>query len=202
VRREITANPKKAAVLALLLLVAVVFWAPLVTKWMGKDDASAMAANTSENPTPTTTSTPTNGPVPAPADTMTKTIHWNHVLTAIRDDSRMQPYTRVEGERDPFSPAASKLAAQNQAQKAAVEVAPEITPEQAGIVLHSTVVGAQIKTALINGRAYHEDQNVLAANGRDRFVVVEIRENAVVLSRHGQLYDVKMKAVEVAAGDE
>ena len=34
-RREVIANPKKAAILGIMLLVAIYFWTPLVMGWMG-----------------------------------------------------------------------------------------------------------------------------------------------------------------------
>jgi hypothetical protein len=203
-RREITANPKKAAVLALLLLVAIVFWAPLITKWTGSktDDLPTVASGTGENATSSNLNAVAVTESSTGITTMTKTSapQWNYILAAIRNDQRMQPHVREEGERDPFAPAPSQIAAQVQATP--VEAAPEITPQQAGIVLRSTVVGTHMKTALINGRAYHEEQSVLAGNGRDRFTVVEIRENGIVLSRHGETYQMNLPKASIADGND
>ena len=41
-RREIAANPKKAGVLALLLVVAIWFWTPLMAKWFANPDAKTV----------------------------------------------------------------------------------------------------------------------------------------------------------------
>jgi hypothetical protein len=77
-----------------------------------------------------------------------------------------------------------------------------MTPQQAGIVVRSTVVGGRTRTALINGRAYHEQQSVVAPNGHDRFVLAEIRPTAVILDRNGQRFEVKIRMVEAAAIEE
>jgi hypothetical protein len=204
-RRELTANPKKTAVLALLLLVAIVFWAPLVEKWIDgqSDDVKTAPGNVAEvNQTRTGAANPeaVAGTPSASNTAKTTTPQWNQMLSWIRNDPRMQPYTREEGDRDPFSLATSQIAQKKEA--TAEPPPPEITPKQAGIVLHSTVVGSRMKTALINGRAYHEEQSVLSASGHDRFVLVEIRPDAVVLSRHGQLYEVKLRTVETADSND
>jgi hypothetical protein len=83
-----------------------------------------------------------------------------------------------------------------------IPVAPELTPSEAGIMLRSTVVGPKSKTALINGRAYHENQTITAANGQDRFLLLEIHDDGVVLTRHGNRFDLKLKQMEFAKSDD
>ncbi len=115
-RRELTASPKKAAMLGLLLLVAVWFWAPLVGKWMGrKDDETPLTATTE-------TATVTAEPMSTTATTIVPTVTlkqeakstWQQVLTWMRSDPKMKPHDPKLGGRDPFAPVAERLAAFNQ----------------------------------------------------------------------------------------
>jgi hypothetical protein len=204
-RGEVTANPKKAAILGLLLIVMIIFWAPLVAKWVGKDEVAPNNAAPKANAAVTATSTVVTASA-SPNSTTTagdnkQAPHWNEVIKWIHDDPRMQPHTPEDGTRDPFAPAPSQLAAQEQKAAAPAPPPPEISPAQAGIVLRSTVVGSRNKTALINNRAYHENQNVASPDGRNKFLLVEIRFDSVVLSRHGLQYVVKLRTVETATTD-
>jgi hypothetical protein len=195
-RREITASPKKAAVLGVSLVIAIWFWAPLVGKWFGAksaDETAVATSNIEETAVVPTIATPTTAKAAAPK--------WHQVLEWMRKDPLMRPYAPTAVERDPFSPSASQIAKQEETQQPAA-AALELTPEQAGLALRSTIIGPQMKTALINGRAYHEKQSVPAANGRDRFLLVEIRSNSVVLQRHGQSFEVKLPRVEATASEE
>ncbi len=57
-KREVKANPTKAAALGGTLVVAVWFWAPLLQQWFGGDSTPAPAA---------TTASASNTAVPTPA---------------------------------------------------------------------------------------------------------------------------------------
>jgi hypothetical protein len=197
-RREITSSPKKAVVLGLSLVVAIWFWTPLVAKWTGAksggDDTPVAPAGAEEVAANST-------PVAQTSAVKTATPNWHQVLEWMHKDPLMEPYTASAEGRDPFAPAASQLAKREATQQPIAE-APELSPEQAGLMLRSTVVGPRAKTALINGRAYHEQQSVVAANGRDRFLLVEIRPSSIVLQRHGRTFEVKLPRVEATSTEE
>ncbi len=203
---ELTANPKKTVVLGLLLLVAVWFWMPLVMKWMGsndpaKDTSTAVAA-ASVAPAPGNGATVVGAGETAGTggQTSSPTASWHQLLHWIHNDPLMRPHLPDTDGRDPFTTEKSRLVQAKKAQPV-IPVAPELTPAESGIVLHSTIVGPKLKTALINGRAYHENQSVTAANGQDRFVLIEIREDGIVLSRHGDRFDLKLKKMEFAKSE-
>ncbi|HEY2882723.1 MAG TPA: hypothetical protein VGJ15_09825 [Pirellulales bacterium] len=214
-KRELTGNPKKAVTLLLLLGVAAWFWAPLVSKWIGKkttDDAAALAANDESGTTESAHAAPV--PTPAPAATATAnsttpstpaTPSWHQAISWIEADPLTQPRKPLATLRDPFSLSAAQLQAQQQQQVAKqtkpVET-PDPTPEESGMVLRSTVVGGAVKTALINSRAYHEHQTITGSDGQSRFAVVEIRPDSVVLSRHGQTFELKLPKVEAAGAED
>ena len=210
-RRELTSNPKKSALLGLLFVVAIWFWAPLIMKWCGKNsDETAKAAGVSSTATAAGgasgsgvsagTTEASSGAVAA--NSKLATPNWHQVLGWITSDPMMQPHVPQASSRDPFTSASSRIAAQKKAQHPVEPPAPELTPAEAGISLHSTVVSPRMKTALINSRAYHENQTVTSADGQARFVLVEIREDGVTLSRHGHSYELKLRKVEVAKVDQ
>ncbi|HEY2760176.1 MAG TPA: hypothetical protein VGI75_05520 [Pirellulales bacterium] len=207
--RELTANPKKTVALGLLLLVAIWFWMPLVMKWMGNSDPakdSAIAVTAAP-----VAAAPANVALVGGASagesesgigqTSTPTASWHQLLHRIHSDPLMRPHMPNTGDRDPFTTEKSRLAQAKKAQPV-IPAAPELTPSGAGLALSSTVIGPKTKTALINGRAYHENQLVTAANGQDRFLLVEIRSDAIVLSRHGDRFDLKLKKMEFAKSDD
>jgi hypothetical protein len=194
-RRELTASPKKAAVLGVSFVIAIWFWAPLVGKWFGvksTEEAAVAPASADEVVATITTVTPTAAK-PTPK--------WHQVLEWMRKDPLMQPYRPSANERDPFAPSEAQIAKHEESQPAAT-APPELTPQQAGLALRSTVIGPHMKTALINGRAYHERQSILAANGRDRFVLVEIRNSSIVLKRNGQTFELKLPRVEATTTED
>jgi hypothetical protein len=194
-KREVTANPKKTAILGVSLVIAIWFWAPLIGKWTGMKSSGEELATppAGAEQAPVTASANTT-----PATTAkTNTPNWHQVLAWIHKDAFMETHIPLPGERDPFSPSGSQLA-RHEESKSPAEPVPEMTPQTAGLMLRSTVIGTSNKTALINGRAYHEDQSVVAANGRDRFLLVEIHSNGIVLQRQGRSYEIKIPKVETA----
>jgi hypothetical protein len=197
-RREITSSPKKAAVLGLSLVVAIWFWAPLIASWTG---AKSSGDETPTAPLGSEAAMANSTAVARASAAKTTTPNWHQVLEWMRNDTLMKPYTASAQQRDPFAPAASQLAKRAESQQPIAEP-PELSPEQAGLALRSTVVGPRAKTALINGRAYHEQQSVVAANGRDRFVLVEIRPSSIVLQRHGRSFELRLPRVEATSTEE
>jgi hypothetical protein len=204
-KREITASPKKAAVLAIVCVVAICFWTPLVLKWAGKKsttDDLAVASSEEE----TTSATPIAAAPPTEANnptTQAQPTNWQKILKWIRNDPKMKPQVAIS-RRDPFAPAVSRqvVKVQEPAQAPPPPPPPEITPQQAGIFVSSTVVGTKSRTALINGRTYRESQQIAGAKSQDRFVLVEIRPKGVILERNGQRYEVKIPRVENVQFDE
>jgi hypothetical protein len=202
-QRELTANPKKTAMLGLLFLVAIWFWAPLVAKWLGKEPGGESVAQTSSEPATQPTSAANSANPATTAAAQQKTPKWSAMVESIENDRLMKPHMPQTGSRDPFSPSNSRLSAQKKSEEhLAQQTVPETTPEQAGIVLRSTVVGTRSKTALINNRAYHEGQSVPATGGQEPFTVVKIRADGVVFSRHGRQFQMKLPKLESAVVEE
>ena len=82
-RREIAASPKKAALLGLITVAALYFWAPLVLGWLGKDKATPSA-----EPTPAAAAEPSAtqpAPPTAVADAPPSLPSWEQVVQWMRD---------------------------------------------------------------------------------------------------------------------
>lgn len=200
-RRETKANPAKAAALAVVLLVAIWFWAPLVIRW-----CSPAAASSDEAVAPIATAEPTaSRPSVAPAGgsvsataTTTPPVTWQRLVQRIEQDPRMQPNRQPGHGRDPFGPSAAELAAAKvkQQQQSKIKRVPpaELLPADAGLVLNSTLVGSGRRMAMIGGEPYWEGDIVPASHGTDGFRLVEIYPRQVVLERQGKHYGLEIKS--------
>lgn len=195
-RRETAANPAKAGALALCLVVAIWFWAPLVVRWCSpaaagtQEPEPAVAAESAAGPAVAEPAqTASTGTTPAPA------IPWQSVMKAIEMDPRMQPMRKLGERRDPFGPSAAALAAEKASQQKKIRRAPphELLPADAGLVLNSTLIGAGRRMALIGGEPYWEGDTVPAPRGSENFHLVEVFARQVVLEREGKHYGLEIQ---------
>ncbi len=196
-RREIKASPRKTAVLALLSVVGLWFWIPLVARWFGKTDSEAasavpVAANTAQprsiGGSVTTPATAAMSPGTMVAATAGSHRPWHQLLAWIEQDARMKPTSDFGNGRDPFHPRE-----ENKTKGAVVPVEkPDITPSDAGLALSSTIVGAGERTALIGRDVYREGDTISTPRGEGEFRLVEIRPREVVLERSGKQYRLEL----------
>jgi hypothetical protein len=203
-RRDIKSSPRKAAVLALLSVVGLWFWIPLVAKWFGKSDTDTVSAApiAAKAPAPLSVGQPAANPganVNSTGAATTSAVGsrrpWQQLLAWIEQDTRMTPAADFGSGRDPFHPIEEK---KTKAQPIAVEK-PDLTPADAGLALSSTIVGAGQKTALIGREVYREGEKIAASHGEGEFRLVEIRPREVVLERSGKLYRLALPTNEWAA---
>jgi hypothetical protein len=189
-RREIKANPAKAAALGILFVVAIWFWIPLVQKWTSSPPAlpatpaggeqTAMQTNTSGadggpaasemnrsmptgNPPATSPSNATNGPSSL-VTTKTKppTYQWRLVAQQIEQDPRMKPVAELGIRRDPFGPSPKELAAA--AEKQAVEkrlAAQQKTKAPPHEELTPAAAGLTLSSTIVHGQ-----QGIAMINGQ------------------------------------
>ena len=203
VRREIATNRKQAGVLALLLVVAIWFWIPLVAKWFGKPATAVAKAS----PATEAAGKSAGSRVPAPAEkhqpiktasaistdaasAALPTHPWRQLVTWIEHDPRTVPAAGLSSGRDPFQRPTTP------ATETKVILPPakprDATPADAGLVLTSTIVGHGQRAALIGGRIYDEGNLVPSRNGRGEFVVIEIRPRAVILEQNAKRYTLSL----------
>jgi hypothetical protein len=190
-RREAKANPKKAALLGLLLLVAVYYWGPMVWGWVAADEATgsppeasiggdvaaldASAADTSERPTP--------------EDESLVTHPWTQLDEWMRRDPMTRPVEDVTRWHDPFAVAtALSEAVEPDGDEPETSL---VSPENLGIELSGTLVGPRRRVALIGGKAYREGQRIrIDRDGQSiEFELAEVHSRRIVLGREGRQFD-------------
>jgi hypothetical protein len=197
-RRELTANPKKAAVLGLLALVAMYFWAPLVWGWVGgrgkAEKAAAKVAPVEGVPVPLTATAQAVSAVPQGTSNQTKEslpAHpWDRLAQWMDQDSRMQPPAgEFADSRDPFQAVEETIAEPETEESEKEETA--ATPEDLGLVLSSTLVGPQRSIAMINGKPYRQGRTVeLKKNGQTlEFVLKEVHPRRIILQRQDKQFE-------------
>ena len=198
-RREATANPKKAGILAALLLVAAYFWAPLVRQWTSSSTEStetAVAATSAsvpvQTPPQTSPSVPVAGGQPPSSPPTRASVDWRQLASAIDQDPRMRPVGPNDQEisRDPFvAPARPEVeTAVGIEESLATE---EKTPTELGLFLSGTIVGPSRRTAVVNGKVYVSGGELKAAEGTV-FIVRQIEPWGIVLERSGQQFEVAL----------
>ena len=196
-RREASANPKKAAFLGLAVLAAAYFWTPLVWGWIGKNDKNAPGAVAPSGATPVAAAL-----VPAampdakatPKDAGPDRLPWPQIVQQMHDDPRMMTAPPLTITRDPFEPPRTEVAES----KAEVEdksrpKPPTITPSAAGLVLTSTIIGPQRRIAQISGKTYVVGQAIEAVKDKETlgvaFKLVEVHPRRAILEADGQRFE-------------
>jgi len=181
-RREATRNPKKAAILGGMLLVAVYFWAPLVAGWIQPSSGGAppppptTAANlTGFDPTPKAAS-------PKPAAPESVKSSWQELTQWMEHDPRTRPAAELAAARDPFHAVETAKPVEVRAAPAEVRL-PSV--ESLGLMLSTTVVGGKRPMARINGKTYALGSAVeVSVDGQKQsYQLVEVRDRSVVLER-------------------
>ena len=209
-QRELKTNPKKAAILGLLALVAIYFWAPLAMKMVGGSSKSASkpiaqqesttASAQAKSPTvDKQANAPAQQPVPQGPS-------WDKLLKWIEKDPLTTSYLQLKTEHDPFkrvkkiieSPELEAPLAENIEEAPVAEPVRDLSPVALGMQLTSTIVGSGRSVAMIDDRAYALGHRVVAYDGNEKlyFELVEIRPDRVVMSRENQEYVLKLRQTD------
>lgn len=184
-RREATANPKKAAILGLLLAVALYFWAPLLRSWVGENGPAERGVAVTP-PSSSDSSIPLNVPEtttskPAQEAAVYTWEEWDKWIT---QDPRTKAVKDLPVHRDPFQPIRKVVQEKAPTTKHIEPTRIAITPASFSMQLSSTVVGPSPRLAVINGKVYREGEVIsLSKDGRKAtFTLAEVRARQVVLS--------------------
>lgn len=181
-KRELVANPKKAAVLAILLLVGVYFWGPLISSRFAKKATPvpmlASSATATAISTGTAASTASTG----------ASANWRQIKAWREQDPLAKAAVMDAHWVNPFGSAAPiKVAA---AALPPVVDETEVSIAHAGLVLNSVIMGPRGRAAIINGESFHEQQEVPVdgkSGSRLNFRLIHIRRNSVELERNGKV---------------
>jgi hypothetical protein len=190
-RREATANPKKAVFLGIGTAVAVYFWIPLVWGWIGKSDTNV--APSTVNPVSTVA-------IPVVAQTVepvakavvTNRPSWPQLIEAMHNDPRTMTAPPLTNNRNPFESTTVTLVkpqiVEQPKPKAAV-----ITPSAAGLALTSTIIGPHRRIAQINGKTYSVGQTIEVASSKETpdvsFKLIEVQPRRAVLEANGERFE-------------
>jgi hypothetical protein len=206
-RRDLAANPKKAAALGLMILVALYFWGPLAWKWMsasgnkrsGKANLASLIL-TDDPAEPSQQSKARGG----------AKFKWEKARQLIRQDPRMVSATFDPSWHDPFgkpiAPAQDPIVEAAQAE-AATAAAAMAEAKNLGIVLEGVIISLRSRVATINGEACHEGDVITVKDKQDkgttyRFRVVRIRRQGVDLEVGGRTFTLELTQPKLGSGDE
>lgn len=197
-RRDISANPKKAAALGLMVLVAIYFWAPLVGGWMGKSgsDRTVVAEGLILEDEPV-------DPV-AQARRARQVFPWEKVRKLVQSDPRMTPAAFQTSWRNPFQ----KLdqAVEQTTQPEPRTQASDIDPALAGLTLTGVAIGPRVRAATISGKTYKEGEIVSPLAGGQpstvEFQLSRVDYFEIELVRNGKTYILELKRPQLSPGDE
>ena len=203
-RREIVANPAKAAVLGVLLLGGTYFWGPLVWKWVGGKKSAAPAVPAAAVVLPVE-STPNQQGASVVAEPNEINLGWREIRRLREKD----PLTRAADFQLPWNNVffAAQVADASQPQGAEVSVKPPATvdPATLGLVLEGVVIGAKSRRAIISGKVYREQDQIMVKPGTEAsqtpgarppdvaFRLVSVFRKMVVLEREGKTWRLEMK---------
>lgn len=191
-RREAKTNPKKAAILGLLLLVAVYYWLPLLKGMVAKAEVAPKKATETISAKkveaePLKAMSEMRGKKETEA---TATFEWESLAGGLDRDPTARPCEMLLSRRSPFGSLTPEIA----------EVEPEVTtepvqitvtPESLGMAVSGTVIVPGRRVALINGRAYREGRNVPSTRGGQtiEFKLAEVHDRQIVLERQGERFE-------------
>ncbi len=209
VKKEVKANPGRSAVLAIVTLVAIYFWAPLVMKWSGLGK-SAKPSSVATAPTATdgaASPTPT-----AAAPTIANSFRWESFLQRVAGDNRMTSSTLPQLQHNPFDAMAqpeteveSEAAAEL---PATIPVAAKVPFEELGLQLQSTLVSSKGGVAMIDGKLVSFDSAQAAPQwitiphaGRDIDLrLIDVRHREVELEYDGESHVLVIEEVPRNSG--
>lgn|GEM_PF-2083553 len=207
--RDLAANPKKAGILGVMVLVALYFWLPLLKEWIG-DSATSGPAKVASVILTDDPATPAAG-----ASKAKETLRWEKVRQWVESDPWMASATFDPQWRDPFAISSLTDPAQT-TPKSTTPTTPEaiaaqaaasdgdISPEQAGLSVASVVVGPRLRTVNIGGDVYREN-DLVEATAKDgetlEFQIVSITPHEVWMRRNGKTYRLQLSRPRLAKGD-
>jgi hypothetical protein len=182
--RDLKRSPVKASVLALLCIVALYFWAPLVFGWFGKGKAKTAKAAPAAPATVAQPTQPSAAGLPAP--TVPVALPWQSLVEGIKNDPRMQSATLATLQTKPFGLVLTQTADSDEikTQTGVSTAKTQRDLSQLGLKLSSTMLGRR-RVAVINGRPYAEGSQVEA--GDDLLLTVaRVTDRSVLLEHAGQ----------------
>ena len=212
-RRDMAANPKKAALLGLMVVVALYFWGPLAWKFLAA--AQSKQRSTADMASLILTDDPVDVAQPGKGGRGTSKFRWDKVRQLIRQDARMVSATFDTDWIDPFGKGSSDM------REVVVETPPEdpaiaaaaaaaslaIEPKDLGIVLGAVMIGPRTRVATINGESCREGDKISITPKGDQTSTIEFRlhrimRQSVQLEINGRIFTLELTPPKLGNGDE
>ena len=207
-RRDVAANPKKAAALGLMVAVALYCWGPLVWGWLrSAQDKQSEQAQLAKLIL-------TDDPVEAADKAKPRSkarFRWERVRPQIAQDPYMVSATFDSVWSDPFGLSAITTEGQSDSPIApgtnsSASAASAVDPLELGLVLSSVAIGPKRRGATISGERYYlgdeikihgKEGKVLATHVR----VAKITPQGVELEWQGKRFTLQLEQPRLANGD-
>jgi len=195
--REIKAKPKHAVALALALLAAGYFWAPLLVG-TGSTKKSSKPMEQSAQAQQSQTNSPKKSAAKDATTEVAKApdihINWRNLDSLFRSESLLNAFSQLAPSKDPFRSESFEKHEKVELQTPAEPVTKEQTPAELGMTLTSTVIGGRRPTALIDGRSYTTGQYIEKTDGAIKltFLLKEIHPRRVVLERNKRQFEIDL----------
>ena len=195
-KKELLRSPKKSAALALISVVAIWFWVPLVWGWIAPSSNGATATESvsaADSTTPTSIVQPAAAQPVATAQQASSELNWKNLADLFQNHRLMQTAQLRREAAAPFGKAKPEANDEVANEENAVEGAAEegnsqvtaVIPEPAelGLLLSSTIVGGDIRLAMINGETCTVGEILVIPQGQREieFEIIKIQKDAVLL---------------------
>ena len=210
-RRDTAANPKKAAALGLMILVALYFWGPLAWKWF-----SAHGAKRSTKATLASLIL-TDDPVEPSQQTKARggaRFRWEKARQLIKQDPRMVSANFDVAWIDPFGKPASGVEPKSAVEAPVEETATRpastapLDASELGLKLGGVLIGTRSRVATINGEPCHEGDLISVSTKKEdkeetiQLRVLRIHRHAVELDFAGRMLLLELAQPKLQRGDE
>ena len=208
-RRDLAANPKKAAALGLMVAVALYFWGPLVWGWLHSEQSKKTGQSQLAH------LILTDDPL-EPADKAKSRskarFRWEKVRPLLAQDPRMVSATFDEVWIDPFGKPAAGAEDNGESQNAsskstaAAAAAAEASPAEMGLTLSSVAISPRRRAATISGERYFVGDEI-TVNSKDgslpptKIRVATITAQEVELECNGKTITLRLARSRLANGD-
>jgi hypothetical protein len=204
-RRDVAANPKKAAALGLMVAVALYCWGPLV--WSFVQSAQNKQADPAEMANLILTDDPLQPADKAHGRSKAR-FHWERVRPAMSQDPYMASATFDAVWADPFDMPAGATEEPSEAPRGVTGTAASSAPVDfdaagAGLALTSVAIGPKRRAAMISGERYYIGDEIKIGDnaGGAPVRVTNITPEGVELQCQGKTVTLRLVRPRLASGD-
>lgn len=227
-KRELKKSPGKAALLGLVCLIAVWYWAPLIKNWFTGACEPPQDIIVVQPAQPSGTGLPLIATAETEVSKAVSAVNsWQKLAKWLDEDPRATTATLPEDDRDPFGRTGTNTSeeiieliqeeAEEEPTELVVSPEPPVREETSfadlGLTLGGTIVGTRHRSATINGETYQVgdaveiaiEPNAQANDEADgqaiELTLTQVHPYYVVLTRQGKEHRLQIERSRLALGD-